>query len=121
MLHTYDLVMMQSFLQSQKTMVVGSRRFKVNPKSIQAWVFCSIIELSIMATLIEGLIWIVIAFIVLMIVMNHMWTFSKAKVLSNNKKNDDLLSRENKTIRGFFNTLIPLLIGLFAYLFHQSL
>lgn len=114
MFHNYWLIVYASELSED--FQIG--KLKINPKKLQAWVFCGIIDVSIIfAILEEYMLWAYGGIIVLCII-NVLYVFNSYSDLAGNKRYSENRTVRRRYVVAYFNAiLIPACILVFATLY----
>jgi len=92
-------------------------RKSFSPKQIQAWVFCGVIDVSIIFALLEGMNWWANTGIAILCIINYLYVYNVYEDWLNNKNLIHKVTNRRKVVAYFMATLIPATIYVFAIIY----
>jgi len=121
MFHNYWIIYYSSGLSNKvgygKKDVKGEYHKWFSPKQIQAWIFCGIIDVSIVFSLLEGMQWWANTGIAILCMINYLYVFNVYEDWKNNKNIVHKVTVRRKFVAYFMATLIPACIYVFAVIY----
>jgi len=116
MFHNYWIVFYSSGLNNKVAYKFRGKDKTYSPKQIQAWVFCGIVDSSIILALIEEHWWAYVGVLVLLTI-NCIYVYNTYEDYKSNKNLEHKVTNRRKVTAYFMAVLIPACIYIFAELY----